>query len=209
MQFARYKYLATWEAPTFRIKDGAYPVDLISIDNLPNIIAKEASAGISGVIRQSLPDFFVRQDKGLELPGPLRKPYAVMKQHLDYAGEVKDLAWRLSLQTFNRQGIFNIHKARAMVAHWAEERKETKPALDAGEINLFRNYMLAGWKQLRDIRGQSKAKQARLQLGALDRFAEALDIKEIYATAVPQTRKHAVKPERQQRQSSLTQQLAL
>ena len=182
MRFANYKYLGTWGNPTFRRRGGAHSVDLISIDNLPNIIAKEASASISAILRPVLPAFFESREKNGKLPQMLLPSYNVMKEHVDYACEVKDLAWQVSLQSFDGHGQFSSQKAMDIVARWAEKRKEVRPTLEVGERNLFQGYFMDGFKQVRDIRGGNKGDALKAQLSLLDYFTQSLDIGSLYAS---------------------------
>jgi saccharopine dehydrogenase (NAD+, L-lysine forming) len=45
-----YDHITSWEKPAFRIRDGAMPLDVISVDNLPSVLAEEASYAFGDVL---------------------------------------------------------------------------------------------------------------------------------------------------------------
>lgn len=176
IRFDGYPRLARWDAPTWRVRSGVNAVDVIAIDNLPNIIAKEASLAISSVLRAVLPDYFESRERGTELPTPFQEPYAAMCRYLDYATEVKDLAWEISLDCFDGADCFDPSRARDMVGAWVHDRLERRAGLDEDEINLFRGYFVTGFKPVYELRdGCIDPDRQRKQLQELKAFAEKID----------------------------------
>mmetsp|Transcript_8451 Transcript_8451/g.15444 ORF Transcript_8451/g.15444 Transcript_8451/m.15444 type:complete len:389 (-) Transcript_8451:979-2145(-) len=45
-----YDHITSWEKPTLRVRDGPVPLDVISVDNLPSVLAEEASYAFGDVL---------------------------------------------------------------------------------------------------------------------------------------------------------------
>lgn len=47
----------SWEEPTVRVLDGDVPLDVVSIDNLPSVLAEEASHAFADLLLPALLEY--------------------------------------------------------------------------------------------------------------------------------------------------------
>jgi alanine dehydrogenase len=102
LQFNKYKLPASWSNPFVNVGNSDNPVQIIAIDNMPNLFAKEASYGLSNALIDDIIALSKTPlDFEIQLPQRFIEPNAIMQGHLDFTFEIKELAHSIALHSEN------------------------------------------------------------------------------------------------------------
>jgi|GEM_PF-31755 len=150
------------------------PLDVIAIENLPRLLAKEASQEYSALLFPHIQELLEASDKGVPPSDVWKRADHTSHGFMAGAGEIKDIGRVISLHCFGKDGKLDTQKADAMLTEWLE-RKPLKLTQRQG----IKRFLLDGSAHVHHLREGRHEPEIQQQFRQLEQWVEQIDIQKL------------------------------
>jgi len=173
-----YDHITSFDNLTHTVTTKGDNIDVIAVENLPRLLAREASVEYSSQLFTHIKELLDAVDKGGEMPVVWQRAADKSYKILSGASAIKDLGMTISSTCFEEgSDKLDAEKAEKILLSWLKRNP-----LDKTQIAGFSRLLSDGATQVYKMRSGQEDHMLKPQLLALEEWSENLDVKTLCAS---------------------------